>query len=67
MKEDYLSNKTLDYWLLENLDVPTTPIRLAVFTDGNELDEYMKGSFEVAFNNYIFDLPNRKIFNVDKF
>ena len=49
MKEDYLSNKkTLDYWLLENLDVPTTPIRLAVFTDGNELDEYMKGSFEVA-------------------
>ena len=53
--------------MLENLDVPTTPIRLAVFTDGNELDEYMKGSFEVAFNNYIFDLPNRKIFNVDKF
>lgn len=68
MKEDYLSNKkTLDYWLLENLDNPASPIRLAVFTDGNELDEYMKSSFEFAFNDYIFNLPNRKLFNVDKF
>lgn len=68
MKEDYLYNKkTMDYWLLENLDVPTTPIRVAVFTDGNELDDYTKSAFEFAFNDYINTLSNRKLFNLDKF
>lgn len=62
MKEDYLYNKkTMDYWLLENLDVPTTPIRVAVFTDGNELDDYTKSAFEFAFNDYINTLSNRKL------
>ena len=47
MKEDWLSNKkTIDYWLLQYTKGVVEPIQVAIFTDGNEVDEILKSNLE---------------------
>lgn len=69
MKEDWLSNKkTIDYWLLSYKEQGMAePIQLAIFTDGNEVDESLKSDLEWSFNDYVYSLENKKLFNLQDF
>ena len=69
MKEDWLSNKkTIDYWLLSYKEQGMAePIQLAIFTDGNEVDETLKSNLEWSFNGYVSNLQNKKLFNLQGF
>lgn len=68
MKEDWLSNKkTIDYWLLQYTEGVVEPIQVAIFTDGNEVDETLKSNLEWAFKSYVFNLQNKKLFNLQSF
>lgn len=68
MKEDWLSNKkTIDYWLLQYTEGVVDPIQVAIFTDGNEVDETLKSNLEWAFKSYVFNLQNKKLFNLQSF
>ncbi|MEJ7207575.1 hypothetical protein WL237_12665, partial [Staphylococcus epidermidis] len=55
MKEDWLSNKkTIEYWLLSYKEQGMAePIQVAIFTDGNEVDETLKSNLEWSFNGYV--------------
>ena len=68
MKDDWLSNKkTIDYWLLQYTEGVVDPIQVAIFTDGNEVDETLKSNLEWAFKSYVFNLQNKKLFNLQSF
>ena len=68
MKDDWLSNKkTIDYWLLQYTEGVVEPIQVAIFTDGNEVDETLKSNLEWAFKSYVFNLQNKKLFNLQSF
>lgn len=69
MKEDWLSNKkTIDYWLLSYKEQGMAePIQVAIFTDGNEVDETLKSNLEWSFNGYVSNLQNKKLFNLQSF
>lgn len=68
MKEDWLSNKkTIDYWLLQYTESVVEPIQVAIFTDGNEVDEILKSNLEWMFNGYVSNLENKKLFNLQDF
>ena len=68
MKDDWLSNKkTIDYWLLQYTEGVVYPIQVAIFTDGNEVDETLKSNLEWAFKSYVFNLQNKKLFNLQSF
>ena len=43
------------------------PIQVAIFTDGNEVDETLKSNLEWAFKSYVFNLQNKKLFNLQSF
>lgn len=68
MKDDWLSNKkTIDYWLLQYTEGVAEPIQVAIFTDGNEVDELLKSDLEWTFNDYVYSLENKKLFNLQDF
>lgn len=68
MKDDWLSNKkTIDYWLLQYTEGVVEPIQVAIFTDGNEVDETLKSNLEWEFKSYVFNLQNKKLFNLQSF
>ncbi|MGK8216951.1 hypothetical protein [Staphylococcus epidermidis] len=68
MKEDWLSNKkTINYWLLQYTEGVVEPIQVAIFTDGNEVDEILKSNLEWMFNGYVSNLENKKLFNLQDF
>lgn len=68
MKDNWLKNKKqINYWLLEHTENVPEPIRLVVFTDGNEIDDYTKSAFEFAFHDFISTLSNKKNFPLDEF
>ena len=68
MKDAWLSNKkTIDYWLLQYTEGVVDPIQVAIFTDGNEVDETLKSNLEWAFKSYVFNLQNKKLFNLQSF
>lgn len=68
MKDDWLSNKkTIDYWLLQYTEGVAEPIQVAIFTDGNEIDDTLKSNLEWAFDDYVFNLQNKKLFNLQSF
>ena len=68
MKEDWLANKnTINYWLLQYTEGVAEPIQVAIFTDGNEVDETLKSNLEWAFNDYLSILENKKLFNLQDF
>ena len=68
MKDDWLSNeKTIDYQLLQYTEGVADPIQVAIFTDGNEVDETLKSNLEWAFKSYVFNLQNKKLFNLQSF
>ncbi|AUJ52970.1 hypothetical protein B2G94_09965 [Staphylococcus hominis subsp. hominis] len=68
MKEDWLSNKkTINYWLLQYTEGVAEPIQVAIFTDGNEVDETLKSNLEWTFEDYVSNLPNKKLFNLQNF
>lgn len=68
MKDDWLSNKkTIDYWLLQYTEGVVEPIQVAIFTDGNEVDETLKSNLEWTFKSYVFNLQNKKLFNLQSF
>ena len=68
MKDDWLSNKkTIDYWLLQYTEGVVDPIQVAIFTDGNEVDETLKSNLDWAFKSYVFNLQNKKLFNLQSF
>ncbi|MEV8118672.1 hypothetical protein AB0O69_27825 [Streptomyces xiamenensis] len=68
MKDDWLSNKkTIDYWLLQYTEGVAEPIQVAIFTDGNEIDDTLKSNLEWAFENHISILENKKLFNLQDF
>lgn len=68
MKDDWLDNKnTIDYWLLQYTEGVAEPIQVAIFTDGNEVDDTLKSNLEWAFNDYISGLENKKLFNLQDF
>ncbi|MCG2339297.1 hypothetical protein ACXXHD_04805 [Staphylococcus epidermidis] len=68
MKDDWLDNKnTIDYWLLQYTEGVVEPIQVAIFTDGNEVDESLKSDLEWSFNDYVYSLENKKLFNLQDF
>lgn len=68
MKEDWLANKnTINYWLLQYTEGVAESIQVAIFTDGNEVDETLKSNLEWAFNDYLSILENKKLFNLQDF
>lgn len=69
MKEDWLSNKkTLDYWLLSYKEQSMgEPVQIAIFTDGNEVDGTLKSDLEWSFNDYMYNLEDKKSFNLQDF
>lgn len=68
MKDDWLSNKkTIDYWLLQYTEGVAEPIQVAIFTDGNEIDDTLKSNLEWAFDDYVSNLQNKKLFNLQSF
>ena len=68
MKDDWLSNKkTIDYWLLQYTEGVVEPIQVAIFTDGNEVDETLKSNLEWAFEDHVSNLQNKKLFNLQSF
>lgn len=68
MKDDWLDNKnTIDYWLLQYTEGVAEPIQVAIFTDGNEIDDTLKSNLEWAFDDYVSNLQNKKFFNLQSF
>ena len=68
MKDDWLSNKkTIDYWLLQYTEGVAEPIQVAIFTDGNEVDDTLKSNLDWSFNGYVSILQNKKLFNSQGF
>ena len=63
MKDDWLSNKkTIDYWLLQYTEGVAEPIQVAIFTDGNEVDDTLKSNLEWAFEDYVSNSTKQKTF-----
>ena len=68
MKDDWLSNKkTIDYWLLQYTEGVAEPIQVAIFTDGNEVDDTLKSNLEWAFEDYVSNIKKKKLFNSQGF